>query len=220
MIPAMPRRPARHFATLALIVLPFACGPKSRRDPETPARELSYDDACGLQSYFDERRDAQLPSPKAADETVATDEKGVTHGYGSYVLADPMARRRFGQMLHDEYKGIDDAVVKAVVSGDGGVQVRVKWWDAGATRRLRREQEIVVVTAAGETELPPNPCIADLLFGQKIYDMRARYLRGEIERAKGDEGLAVAPSSGASTAATSAPASPSASSSASASIAP
>jgi hypothetical protein len=182
-----PRRALRLACAAALLLSPIlACGPKSRRDPDTPAREITYDDACELQAYFDERRASQLPSPKAADETVAVDEKGQTIGRGSYLLADPMARRRFARMLRDEYKGVDERIVHAIEDGPGEVRIRVRWWDAGATRRLRQDSEIVVVTAAGEAELPGNPCVADLLFGEKIYDMRGRYLRGEVDRARGD----------------------------------
>ncbi len=169
----------------ALVLLPLlACGPSSKRDAEVPARSLTYDDACGLQDYFDERRASNLPPPAAADESVAIDEKGLTAGIGSYVLSDPMARRRFGKLLRDEYKGIEPQIVAAVESPAGEVKVRVKWWDAGATRRLRVGQDIVVYTAAGSAELPPNPCVADMLFGAKIYELRFRYIHGETDRAK------------------------------------
>jgi hypothetical protein len=190
----------------ALILLPLlpliACGPSSKRDADVPARAVTYDDACGLQDYFDERRASNLPAPSAADESVAIDEKGLTAGVGTYVLADAMARRRFGKILRDEYKGIEPQIVAAVEASAGEVKVRVKWWDAGATRRLRVGQEIIVITKAGTTELPPNPCVADMLFGAKIYDMRYRYIHGETDRAAQPEGTP------AGTAATTAPSAP------------
>ncbi len=179
-----------------------ACGPTSRRDADVPARAVTYDDACGLQAYFDERREAKLPPPAVVDESIASDEKGVTAGIGTYVLNDPMVRRRFAKLLRDEYKGVEPQVVGAVESSEGEVKVRVKWWDAGATRRLRVGKDIVLYTKAGSTELPPNPCVADLLFGAKIYEMRHRYVTGELERER--EG---APDEAPPTASTPAPAS-------------
>jgi hypothetical protein len=180
----------------ALVLLPLlpllACGPSSKRDADVPARAVTYDDACGLQDYFDERRASNLPAPSAADESVAIDEKGLTAGVGTYVLSDAMARRRFGKILREEYKGIEPQIVAAVEASAGEVKVRVKWWDAGATRRLRVGQEIIVITKAGTAELPPNPCVADMLFGAKIYDMRYRYIHGETDRAKEPTGTPTA----------------------------
>lgn len=177
-------RSGTHVGLLVVGILAApACGPTSRRDADVPARAVTYDDACGLQAYFDERREAKLAPPAVVDESIASDEKGVTAGIGTYVLKDPMVRRRFAKLLRDEYKGIEPQVVGAVESSEGEVKVRVHWWDAGATRRLRVGKEIVVYTKAGSTELPPNPCVADLLFGAKIYEMRHRYVTGELNRA-------------------------------------
>lgn len=211
-------RPVAAALVLSPLLALIACGPSSKRDADVPARAVTYDDACGLQDYFDERRASKLPAPSAADESVAIDEKGLTAGVGTYVLSDAMARRRFGKILREEYKGIEPQIVAAVEASAGDVKVRVKWWDAGATRRLRVGQEIIVYTKAGTTELPPNPCVADMLFGAKIYDMRYRYIHGETDRAKEPS---VAPSASATeasppppppaaTATTSEPAAPSA----------
>ncbi|GAC1352399.1 MAG: hypothetical protein NVS3B20_17370 [Polyangiales bacterium] len=161
------------------------CGAQSRRDMSMPPREVTYSDACGLQDYFDQRAAAGLPAPVAADEMLATNAKGQTIGEGSYVLKDALTRRRFARLLLDEYSGIDSRFVHAVERADGRVVVHVRWWDAGPIRRLRRDGDVQVTTSNGDAEIPPNPCISDLLFGEKVYAMRSRYLRNEVDLATG-----------------------------------
>jgi hypothetical protein len=168
---------------VALVGSLIGCGARSKRDMSMPPREVTYSDACALQDYFDQRLAAGLPSPSAADEMLATNEKGQTIGEGSYVLKDPLARRRFARMLREEYSGVDHKVVQAVETGDTRVIVKVKWWDAGPIKRLRTTNEILVESSAGELELPPNLCVSDMLFGEKVYAMRARYLRNEVDLA-------------------------------------
>jgi hypothetical protein len=159
-------------------------GARTKRDIQAPAREMTYDDACGLQDYFDERKAASIPPPKAADESVATSEEGKSAGEGSYRL-DPMARRRFARMLREEYSGVEAKVLASIESGDGEVLVHVRWWDAGQIRRLHPDAKITVTSSAGVLELPPNMCVSDLLFGDEVYAKRAAYLRNETDSALG-----------------------------------
>lgn len=170
---------ARTMMGLSLSVAAVACGIHSNRDMSAPPREITYSDACGLQDYFDQRARGGLGEPKAADEMLATNEKGQTIGEGTYVL-DVLARRRFGRLLRDEYSGVDPKLIHAVEGSEGRVTVHVRWWDAGQIKRVRPDDDVVVVTQDGVLELPPNICVGDLLFGEKVYAMRARYLRNEV----------------------------------------
>lgn len=184
---------------LASIALVGACGARSRHGMDIPPKELTYSDDCKLQAYFDERAAAGLSAPQAADEMLATNDKGRTIGEGTYVLKDPQARRRFGRLLRDEYDGVDKKMVHSVESSEGRVTVHVRWWDAGPIRRLRPSDDVVLVTSAGELELPPNPCVSDFLFGDKVYAMRARFLKNEVDLETGkyesaDAGLPPEPS--------------------------
>jgi hypothetical protein len=192
-------------STLACVVVLVACGPTARRNIKDPAAQVTYDDACGLQEYFDERRYNVLAPPKAEDELVATNEKGQTIGEGTYRLSDAVARKRFARLLKEEYNGVDPKVIRAVASSDGVVTVRVRWWDSGKVRRVRPDDDIVVTTSEGATELPPNMCVSDLLFGDQIYEMRARYLKNEVELATGGSKPAPVPSTSAPVPSTSAP---------------
>jgi hypothetical protein len=169
----------------AAMTLGLACeGARTKRDFKAPAHEMTYDDACGLQDYFDERRASSIPPPKAEDESIATSEEGKAAGEGSYKL-DPMARRRFARMLREEYWGVETKYLQSIESGEGDVLVHVRWWDAGGIRRLHPDAKITVTTSAGIIELPPNMCITDLLFGDEVYAKRAAYLHHETEGALG-----------------------------------
>lgn len=146
---------------------------------------MTFDDLCKLQEYFDERRTNMLAAPKPLDEVQSTSVKGLTIGEGTYRLDDALVRKRFARLLREEYNGVDPKIVQAVASSEGNVTVRVRWWDAGKVRRLRVEDDIVLTTTLGIVELPANMCVSDLLFGDQIYEMRARYLRNEVDMATG-----------------------------------
>lgn len=200
------RRAAAAAVVLAAGVASLAsCSVRSRRDSAVPGKEVTFDDACGLQPYFDERRAEKLGPPKANDETLATNAKGQTIGEGNYVLSDTLARKRFAKLLREEYVGIPPKIIEAVEGHDDPVVIHVRWWDAGRIRRIRPDDDAVVRTPRGEIELPPNMCVSDFLFGADVYAMRARYLKNEVNMATGKP--MVAPDgSGSAEPSTSAPA--------------
>lgn len=169
--------------TLVGLGVSVGCGASSKRDMNMPPKEVTYADACNLQEYFDQRANAGLAAPKAIDETQATNEKGQAVGEGTYELRDPLARRRFGRMLREEYSGVEAKFVHSVEGTDGKVTVHVRWWDAGPIRRVRPTDDIVVDSPMGVVEIPPNICVGDFLFGDKVYAMRARFLRNEVDLA-------------------------------------
>jgi hypothetical protein len=176
------RRHLAHATAIALFVGIGACGVHAKHGMDVPPKELTYADDCQLQAYFDERAAAGLTAPQANDEMLATNDKGRTIGEGTYLLKDPLSRRRFGKLLRDEYDGgIDRKILHAVESTEGRVLVHVRWWDAGPIRRLRPDDEVTVETPSGDAEIPPDPCVSDFLFGEKVYAMRARFLKNEVD---------------------------------------
>ncbi len=161
------------FEVLALACLSVACGPASRRDADVPPNVVTFDDTCKLQSYFDERRASNLEPVKPTEETVTTG-KGPPRGQGVYPVRDAHARKRFARLLKQEYEGVEPAVLRAVAKGGGTIVVRVRWWDRGGVRRLRPDEPIIVQTSAGTAALPFNTCVGDFLFGDALYEARAR----------------------------------------------
>jgi hypothetical protein len=167
------------FASIATLV---ACGVTSRRDGSVLPSQVMKTDDCHLQAYFDDRRAAGLPSASANDESSSTNSKGENFGEGTYELNDPMIRRRFAQLLKEEYNGVDPKTIAAVVNSVEKVTVHARWWDSGFTRRLRADPAIVLHAGGVDVELPANVCLGDILFGDSLYARRAKWQRGEIDR--------------------------------------
>jgi hypothetical protein len=178
-----------------------SCGPASRRDlARVPQREISFDDRCGLQTYFDQRNASRAQAFRTLEETQATsvmalpDDLGevqtrqVVTGEGLYLLTDRPARRRMQQLLAEEFSNVPDL---GISRPDARVQVRVQWWLSGSIRRLLPDQTVEVSGPEGTLTLPFNPCVGELLFGANVYAMRRRFLDDANARASGREAPSV-----------------------------
>lgn len=170
-----------------------SCGPVSRRDLSTiPQRQITYDDMCRLQSFFDQRNAPQSPPARTVDEQsteterTEPDEHGrlrrVMIGEGLYVVTERSARRRFIQLLQEEYDRLPRELLD---THSPEIRVHVEWWASGQMRRLRPDREIEVTNQHGSVRLPFNPCIGEFLFGAPIYAMRRHFLDSDAARARG-----------------------------------
>lgn len=184
-------------ATLALPLLVASCGPVSRRDLSgIPQRQITFDDMCHLQEYFDARRAANARPFRVEEEqstetqAMEPDENGrmqrVMIGEGTYVVRDRAARRRLAQLLGDEYDRLPSLRLTGREAGESGVRVRVGWWSSGQVRRLRPDREIVIRVGSESMSLPFNPCVGEFLFGAEPYAIRRRVLDAEAARARGE----------------------------------
>lgn len=203
-----PRTPVTRYALAATLAL-LACGPKARRDLSTvPQRQVTYDDLCGMQSHFDRvarMRTRHVPTVvmEQSTETEARerDEHGqmqrVLLGEGTYHLTTALLRRRFLQLLRDEYEGLPADVLRV---GSEPVRVHLGWWSSGGVRRVRPDEPIEVTANGATVRLPFNPCVGEFLFGAEVYALRRTVLEREDRRARG-EALDEPTSSGASAAA-------------------
>ncbi len=171
------------------------CGPTVRRDlSAVPQRQITFDDMCRMQDYFDQRNASHARRgfraiEETSNETAATepDEHGrmrrAVIGEGTYVVSDRSARRRLQRLLADEYTRMP----AFDVTGDGvRVHVHVGWWASGEMRRLRPDRPIVLSSGDQTVELPFNPCVGEFLFGAPIYALRRTVLEAEAARARGE----------------------------------
>jgi hypothetical protein len=181
-------------AATAAIALPLACSPAPRRNLATiPQRQITFDDMCGLQDYFDQRNAAHAPPFRVIDEQSTTaegtqpDEHGrmqhIQVGDGTYVITDRDARRRLRRLLRDEYVRLP----RLHFGGqEGEVHVRVEWWSSGQMRRLRPDRRIEVATEREVVTLPFDPCVGEFLFGAPVYALRRHVLDSDRARAHGE----------------------------------
>lgn len=183
------------FAVLAASVVVTSCGPSSRRDLSAiPQRQITFDDMCHLQDYFDQRNATRShPGFRAVEETsnetaeTEPDENGhmrrAVIGEGTYLVADRRARRRLRQLLDEEFQGMP--AVDLMAPGTT-VRVHVAWWASGQVRRLRPDKMIQIATAERTVELPFNPCVGEFLFGAPVYALRRSFLDAENARSRGE----------------------------------
>jgi hypothetical protein len=181
--------------TLTATVALASCGPSSRRDlSAVPQRQITFDDMCHLQDYFDQRNATRAhPGFRAVEETSnetsesEPDENGrmrrAVIGEGTYLVTDRRARRRLRQLLDDEFQGVPSL---EMMRPGTVVRVHVAWWASGQVRRLRPDRPIVVSTGDRSVELPFNPCVGEFLFGAPVYALRRSFLDAESARARGE----------------------------------
>jgi hypothetical protein len=188
------RTPTVFAAALASLLL-GSCGPASRRDlASIPQRQITFDDMCHLQDYFDQRnashaRPGFRSVEESSNETAETepDENGhmrrAVIGEGTYIVSDRRARRRLRQLLDEEF----DRLPPFLIVGPGiEVRIHVGWWASGQMRRLRPDRTIVLSNGPQTAELPFNPCVGEFLFGAPVYALRRSFLDADAARARGE----------------------------------
>jgi hypothetical protein len=170
------------------------CGPASKRDlSNIPQREITFNDLCHLQDYFDQRNAAGHSQFRSRNEQISEtaetepDEFGQASrritGSGEYIVTQRSSQRRLRRLLDEEYVRLP----ALQISPGERVILRVEWWQSGRIRRLRPDRDIEVQTRQGSYRLPFNPCVGEFLFGAEAYAMRRYALESEAARARGDD---------------------------------
>lgn len=192
-----PRTPPLAPPLLGLCLLAGAalsCGPVPRRDLlAIPQRQVTYDDLCGLQSFFDAREHARIPAPRVLSEQateteqVEPDENGRMRraelGEGVYLITHRTDRERLERLLREEYRRLDPVRLSAP---EQQVRVTLRWWRSGTLRRVRPDEDIVIESEGRRVELPAHPCVGELVLGAEGYRVRRRVLTAEAARARGE----------------------------------
>lgn len=179
-------------ATTAAIA---SCGPASKRDlSQVPQRQISFDDQCRLQAYFDQRNNSPARAFRVIDETqsaidmtVEEDDgrerrRSVEVGSGEYEITDRPARRRLQQLIDDEYNNVPDL---GLMQRGAHVRVRVRYWVSSSVRRLVPANMITITGPLATVSIPFNPCVGEFLFGSQVYAMRRRFIDDANARAAG-----------------------------------
>jgi hypothetical protein len=172
-----------------------SCGPASKRDlSQVPQRQISFDDQCRLQAYFDQRNNSPARAFRVIDETQSAiemtveDDDGrqrtrtVEVGTGEYEISDRPARRRLQQLIDEEYDRVPDL---GLMQRGAHVRVRVRYWLSNSVRRLVPASLVTITGPSGSASIPFNPCVGEFLFGSEVYRMRRRFIDDANARAVG-----------------------------------
>lgn len=165
-----------------------------RRDLTTVRQQqVTYDDLCHLQDYFDQRAAAHAQPFRVTNEQsletsrLEADEHGqmrpVTVGEGTYQIRDRGDRLRLRQLLREEYRRLPDM---RLLPHDTVVNVHASWWQSGTIRRLRPDTEVEITVGGESYEFPYQPCVGEFLWGDNAYTMRRNVVGAERARARGE----------------------------------
>jgi hypothetical protein len=158
-----------------LSLLLVGCGIGIQRDLSTmKAPEVVYDDACGLQEYFDALKSPQVAPPA---ETFSQDfsQDGPDKGVGGktrFLFSSDFQMHYVRRMLTQNWKRLPPEVVNAPV-----LELEVRWAQKAGVKRVVTTDDARLMVGAKSWYLPYHVCLSDMLFGEELYDTRRVFLQ-------------------------------------------
>jgi len=160
--------------TLALSV---ACGIAIQRDLSAiPAGQVSYDDACGLQQYFDTLDAKRVSPPRVVSGNELQGEregKNVHGGHSRFAFETAFEVREVKRLLKENWKNLPEGLDKA-----SRLDIDVYWSEVAGIRRVVTERDAALYVAPSDEPqtLPYHVCLSELLFGEPLYKERRNML--------------------------------------------
>ena len=158
-----------------LSLLLVGCGIGIQRDLSTmKAPEVVYDDACGLQEYFDALKSPQVAPPS---ETFSQDfsQEGPDKGVGGktrFLFSSDFQMYYVRRMLNQNWKRLPPELVNAPA-----LELEVRWAQKAGVKRVVTTDDARVMVGAKSWYLPYHVCLSDMLFGEELYDTRRVFLQ-------------------------------------------
>ncbi|MDX2024284.1 MAG: hypothetical protein SF187_28840 [Deltaproteobacteria bacterium] len=152
------------------------CGIGVRRDlAQTPAKEVVFDDVCGVQEYHDTLMMKKVEPPEVVNtnELERTDGKHSSGGRTTFAFEGPYQLQTIKRVLRENWKRVPDDVMKS-----NRVEIEVRWSEKAGVRRVVTNEEAMIGTGVGREmlELPYHVCLSELLFGGPLYKTRRQLL--------------------------------------------
>jgi hypothetical protein len=155
-------------------VLMLGCGIKLRRDlSSVRPEEVVYDDACGLQDYFDaiEARQAEAPRVLHTREVEKVEGKRAVGGITTIAFETEFQLRHLRRLLAANWARLPEPLMKA-----RRVEVEAQWAEKAAVRRVVTTKPVEISAGDDSWSLPYQVCLSDLLFGASLYKTRREML--------------------------------------------
>lgn len=159
------------------LALSVACGIAIQRDLSAiPVGQVSYDDACGLQQYFDTLDAKRVSPPRVVSGNELQGEhdgKNVHGGHSRFAFETAFQVHEVKRLLKENWKNLPDGLDKA-----SRVDIDVYWSEVAGIRRVVTERDAAIYVAPNnEPEtLPYHVCLSELLFGEPLYKERRNML--------------------------------------------
>ena len=152
------------------------CGIGVQRDlTATPAKEVVFDDVCGVQEYHDTlmMKKAEPPEVVNTNELERTEGKRSSGGRTTFAFEAPYQLQTIRRVLRENWKRVPDDIMKS-----NRVELEVRWSEKAGVRRVVTNEEALIGTGTGREmkELPYHVCLSELLFGAPLYKTRRQLL--------------------------------------------
>lgn len=159
----------------SLSVLLVGCGIGIQRDLSTmKPPEVVYDDACGLQEYFDALKSPQVAPPS---ETFSQDfsQGGASKDVGGktrFLFSSDFQLHYLKRTLTQNWSRLPPELVSAPA-----VEIEVRWAEKAGVKRVVTTDDARVMAGSKSWYLPYHVCLSDMLFGEELYDTRRVFLQ-------------------------------------------
>jgi hypothetical protein len=159
----------------SMSVLLVGCGIGIQRDLSTmKPPEVVYDDACGLQEYFDALKSPQVSPPS---ETFSQDfsQEGpdrATGGQTRFLFSSDFQMYYVRRVLNQNWKRLPPEVLQAPA-----IELEVKWAQKAGVKRVVTTDDARLMVGQKSWYLPYHVCLSDMLFGEELYDTRRVFLQ-------------------------------------------
>ena len=160
-------------AGAAALALSVACGIAIQRDLSAiPAGQVSYEDACGLQQYFDTLDAKRVSPPRVVSGNELQGErdgKNVHGGHSRFAFETAFQVREVKRLLKENWKNLPEDLDKA-----SRLDIDVYWSEVSGVRRVVTERDAALYVAPSNEPqtLPYHVCLSELLFGEPLYKER------------------------------------------------
>lgn len=152
------------------LALSLGCGiAVSRQLGKTTLNEAIYDDACGLQDYFDKRAMGAVRAPAV----VSTQEMEKSAGKRSSGGKTRFAFTTDGQLdivrnvLTANYRRLPDDLKSATK-----IELTVRWSERAENRFVVMTEDAELSLGKEDYALPYHHCLSALIFGDSLYSAR------------------------------------------------
>ncbi|HVZ87577.1 MAG TPA: hypothetical protein VHG72_11450, partial [Polyangia bacterium] len=159
------------FVGAGLVMLAVGCGIAVQRDLSTiPPGQVGFDDMCGLQGYFDALEINTSPPPRVVSALDLEGQNGgraVRGGTERFAFETPFQLQSLKRVLSENWKRLPDPIANA-----SEIEIEVHWSEKAGTKRVLTDQAAELAVGQESWDLPYQPCLSELLYGQALYRQR------------------------------------------------